>query len=1147
MTTEDFLDILETRDLVPAAALEGIREKLQQGKHRITAKSVLKFLVKRELITRQQAKQLLETTLTVATNAESSILGIPLLQELTAAASSQQKPAAEEDIPTLEPVEPLDPSSNESVLAEPTGSTIGEQDSLEELGSFIAKSVPVSTAPSPAESFVGATTIEKETRNTSTKKSKDRKKKKREKKNEWDSPLLLLGGGGLAVLIVVGVIFSILLNRDNADVILDEASDYFDGGSYTQAISQYEKFVETFPRHPQFSAAKVRLGIAQLWKATSGTSRYGEALETAKQVLEDLKDEPDFASAQRDMATLLPEIAQGLANQAEQADEVETIALCLEQTEIALSLCANTKYIPKTFRNEVVLDEINQTVLRVRRGQEQKSQLGTSLGEIQAAIESRDTAKAYLIHRKLLLEAPGLIHNEALAAKLKEISAAEKLEVEFVAEPKSAETSPRPTNVVATLTLAERRGNQAAGVEGTFAVRIDGAVYGLNASDGSALWRRFVGFDAPSKPTLLPGGDILVVDSTHHELLRLQGSSGKVIWRLTFEGPILRPTINDQQLLVVEHSGKLHIVEASSGKSSGHVRFSQSLPVPPTVNKQGTRIYLVGGHSSLFEISTKDFSCLSVFNLGHTEGAVSVPLVEVLNKVFVAVNTGVATSQLQVLATGQDGLLTEITTTRRQNGLINTQLLVAGRRLVALTTSGQVSVYEAGSETGDQSLTLLASRDAESGSPLARFGWLHDGHIWIASSRLSKLEILPTGNRLPVRNLDRDYLGDTFDYPLQSVENLLVHVRRAANRSGVIVAAMEPATGKALWEIELGVPPAGAPGVDPQSNRLLAATASGATYLLDRESIGRRVQNQAARLPQNNASLKPLTKSADLGAGRLAITSPGSKTLLHFSPPESSSQSPVGQLREIPLASPASTAAVPWRDGFIVPTQIGQVYYFGSETGNQLGSPFQPPLAPEAKYNWLTPAVFGSDEDSRLVLSDGVEKIYLINHLPDPNPHLEAEVEAEIGESPLNTRLAVLGDLVCAGTADGRLAKFQLPSLAASPPLDLGAQIEWGPFVVGNHVLLATDTDELVCLDNQAQLAWRQPLKHGRPAGIPLASDNGVLLLWQAGGISQVDLDDGTEAKHVTLDHPVVAGPVPFGKRLVLSSFDGTLLVINRP
>jgi|GEM_PF-5088070 len=109
MKTEEFVDLLEQRQLVPASIVRQVREKISKGDRRITARSLLKYLVKKELLTHSQAKQLLQTTLTVSPSAESSILGIAELPETPAEESlrrkSEQVPL-EEVIPTLTPVDP---------------------------------------------------------------------------------------------------------------------------------------------------------------------------------------------------------------------------------------------------------------------------------------------------------------------------------------------------------------------------------------------------------------------------------------------------------------------------------------------------------------------------------------------------------------------------------------------------------------------------------------------------------------------------------------------------------------------------------------------------------------------------------------------------------------------------------------------------------------------------------------------------------------------------------------------------------------------------------------------------------------------------------------------------------------------------------
>ena len=81
MKIDEFLEILEARQLVSDRVVRKVRDKIAKGDRKITAKSLLKYLVKKELITRSQAKQLLETTLTVTPAAESSILGMVALPE----------------------------------------------------------------------------------------------------------------------------------------------------------------------------------------------------------------------------------------------------------------------------------------------------------------------------------------------------------------------------------------------------------------------------------------------------------------------------------------------------------------------------------------------------------------------------------------------------------------------------------------------------------------------------------------------------------------------------------------------------------------------------------------------------------------------------------------------------------------------------------------------------------------------------------------------------------------------------------------------------------------------------------------------------------------------------------------------------------
>ena len=90
ITTDDFIDLLEQQQLVKESVARQLRAKASQDDSRITPQSILKYLVKKELVTRAQARVLLETTLVVSDKAESSILG---LTPLTSQAVSQPRAA----------------------------------------------------------------------------------------------------------------------------------------------------------------------------------------------------------------------------------------------------------------------------------------------------------------------------------------------------------------------------------------------------------------------------------------------------------------------------------------------------------------------------------------------------------------------------------------------------------------------------------------------------------------------------------------------------------------------------------------------------------------------------------------------------------------------------------------------------------------------------------------------------------------------------------------------------------------------------------------------------------------------------------------------------------------------------------------------
>jgi hypothetical protein len=558
------------------------------------------------------------------------------------------------------------------------------------------------------------------------------------------------------------------------------------------------------------------------------------------------------------------------------------------------------------------------------------------------------------------------------------------------------------------------------------------------------------------------------------------------------------------------------------------------------VNEQGDRIYVLGEHSNVYTLNGSDFACLGVYYLGHSAGGVVVPAETVVNKLMVADNSGAETCTVRALTLNERGIITGELTSQRLNGLVTTPRQTAGRRLAVVTTLGQAMVFEVGPGSDKSSVAIIAKRDASEKEPMDHYALLHEGHLWIAGHQLMKLAILPTGNQLPTRTLDRNFRGDAFDYPLQAVGNLVVHVHRPAGQGGDTVSAMDAAANRSLWDISLAVPPAGAPAADPESLRLVGGSVLGAVYQLDREAMTRRVQDQAQRL-DGAAPKTPLADSLDLGQGRLVLGGVGATQMICFVPTDARQP-----LKAVELPGPATSPPVAWRDGFAVPTEVGQVALYQAD-GSALATPFQPELTPGRKYEWLRPAVTGTQEQSQLIVSDGVAKLYLVNFELQPQPHLKAAAAADVGATPLETPLAVAGTTVYGGNKKGQLSGFTLPGLTAKEPVDLGGRVVWGPHPTGDGLLLTTERNELLFIASDGAIRWRQPVKHGELAGAPLVDGPSIFVLSRNGGIARINLADGAEAAYSDFAEPAVAGPVAFGPRLVISAHDGTLLVVNRP
>ncbi len=735
-------------------------------------------------------------------------------------------------------------------------------------------------------------------------------------------------------------------------------------------------------------------------------------------------------------------------------------------------------------------------------------------------------------------EHPELADEKPLAEALQKTAAAEQATIKFVAEKQPAETAERPTPWVAALAVANHRGSTAPAM-GTACVRVDGAVYGLEASSGKLLWRRYVGFGSTGWPILIDR-DVIIADSVRHELLRLDAATGKLLWRQTFKEAFAEPLLVGDRGFVAADSGRVYVIDLKTGARTGYLQFPQPVRVAPTIDRLKTHLYVTGDRASLYAISLADMKCIGAYFLGHAPGTIQVAPVLVMDKLAVVENNGAETSRLHLLAVNDKYAIAKEQANRRLNGLVTSPPLTTGRGLIVVTDRGQIEVYDIAGGNDGEALTLVAARNAVGSQPIMRHFAVVGRSIWVADTQLTKYNIVPTGNRLPVEEIQNNFAGATFDHPLAAFGETLIEVHRPKGRAGVVVAAIDTKQGRSLWETDLAMPPAGAPVVDEAAKSLTFANAAGYAFRFDEAAIRSRVQDQPLAAPLAPPQPPALNASADLGQGRAVFSAANADWLLLYNPAHGNSA------KWIQLDSPLACATTPFGQGFLAPLKIGQVFYLSAADGAKLATPFQPRIEPGTSLEYKRAGVAVGD-GRPFVITDGANKIYLVTVTDQPQPHLEVVKEAEVGPRPISSPIVVLGDTAFAIAGESRLVRYNLPSLELGGETNLPAPAEWGPYAAGEMVLMATVDQKLLAATPTGELRWQVPLEHGQLAGPPLVIADSVLLAYRKGVVERRSLADGKPLGTINVEHPLATGPVAFLQKLVVAAADGTLLVIDQP
>lgn len=1174
MSAQKFIAELDRRKVVSDRLMAKLHEAVGGIRKPLSADQLADFLVQKKLLTREQADDVLAGLSLSGVNLGEEDDEAPLGQSAGESSSvfashifshpvSPPPPPPEEEeeirllpieedfettrlrsdiivdegVPMLEEVPAMEPLPSEEVtLPEPSKKRakrmVGDEPAATNL-------VEEELSPAKQAALAADTPPQTAQQKAAIRRIRDKKKNRPSKsKKRWDSPLILIGGGVLAFLLLAGGMIVFLMNWESGDQKLALAREAMKSGAYAQAVEQFQDFLDSSPRHAEHSAARVQLATLKIREAAEA-NEFAQALDLAQNELKAIEDEPAFESARPEIADLIPKIAEGLAKQAEQAPPLsEETKKHVDLANKAIELWNNTSYLPKEMRDEARLANLRDTLERVARRQQSQLALTDGLKAMDQALAANKPVDSYAAYFKLLTDHRELAGEKALADAIAKTTAAELAAIKYVAEQKAADTTDHPTPWVAALAVANRKPGTTAPATGTACVRVDGAVYGIEVATGKLVWRRYVGYSSKDWPIAV-ANDVILCDGSRNELVRLEAASGNLIWRQTIGEPFAPPLLAVDRAYVPTKSGKLCVVDLKSGTRTGYLQTTQPLPVAPVIDRTKTHLYLPGERGSIYTITLPDMKCTGAYFLGHAPGTIQTAPVIVMDKVTIVENSGVETSRLHLLATDSAGILAKQQAERRLNGLVTSPPETTGRGLVVVTDRGQIEVYDIAAGSEGDALTPIATRQASNSQPVTRHVAVVGRNIWVGDTQLTKFNIVPTGSRLPVEEIEDNLNGSTFDHPLLTFGDVLVELHRPKGKAGAVVAARDTRQGHAYWQTELAMPPAGTPVVSEATKSLTVANAAGYAFRFDEAAIRTRVQD--APLAAELAPPQPpmLSMSVALGQGRAAFGAAHSEWLLLTQPDTS------GGAKWLRLDSPLACAPTLLGRGFLAPSAIGQVFYLSAVDGSRLAGPFQPQVQTQSNMTYQPAGAVGVD-GKQFVITDGGKRIFLVGLKDTPQPHLEAVKEADVGPRPITSRVVVVGDTAVSVVGNSRLAKFKLPTLESAGESDLSAPSVWGPYAAEDVALLATADQKLIAIPSAADLRWRVPLEHGPLAGPPLVLGSEVLLAYQQGILERRALADGKVLATKNVEQPLATGPASFLQKLVVAGNDGTILVVDQ-
>jgi outer membrane protein assembly factor BamB len=380
--------------------------------------------------------------------------------------------------------------------------------------------------------------------------------------------------------------------------------------------------------------------------------------------------------------------------------------------------------------------------------------------------------------------------------------------------------------------------------------------------------------------------------------------------------------------------------------------------------------------------------------------------------------------------------------------------------------------------------------------------------------------------------------------PLAVIGNVLYHARQHAGSAGITVTAASAADGNVIWQSDLATPTV-ALVPQPEARSVEAISAHGNVYPINKEAIDAKFAGKPVEPLGAADRASAYAQAHPLEGGRIALVSQTQpENVLLYEP----GKGPPQVVRHKTDHGAITTPPVPLKlgempTGLVMASAGGRVSLVDPKSGDDLLLPFQPPVDPGAKVQWLAPALLAGRGE--VVIAGSQRKIFRVGRKDDPQPHL-AELATRALDAPLAERLAAAGEAVYGVERGGRedvAVVFALPNLDFKKKA-LKGRVVWGPEQVGDVVLVVSTGDGLMCFDGREEPRWTHADIREKLAASPLAQNGQILLATQTGQLARLSTETGEATGQASVGAPLASGPTLFISSLLFGGNDGAVYVL---